>query len=200
MKYECLSLTIQPYECKICGYTWIPNKKGVASKPKTCANRPCRSRLWERGLYNWKKYEQEPIKCYYSESGCLIVTSHTRGKKKIYHHIAREGKQWLLHRWVFYIYNGYEPSVVMHTCDNTDCINPLHLIAGTREENEKDKLMKGRTLRGEKNPRSKLKTKDIFKIKNLLYENKSNIYISKLYNVSPSAIHLIKIKKNWRYV
>jgi len=185
------------YECKICGYAWTPNKKGVASKPKTCANRPCRSRLWERGFYNWKKYEQEPIKCYYSESGCLIVTSHTRGKTNSYHKIGREGKQWLLHRWVFHIYNGYEPSVVMHTCDNTDCINSSHLIAGTKEENEKDKLMKGRTAKGEKNPQCKLKEKEVIQIRKL---NQSYVSIAKQYNVSPTAIRLIKIRKNWRHI
>jgi hypothetical protein len=200
MKYILLTKDRPKFECKVCGYIWIPNKKGIISKPKSCANRQCRSRLWEFGLNNWKKYNQKSIKCYYSKTGCIIAISHTRGKNKIYHKISRDGKQWLLHRWVFYIYNGYEPSVVMHTCDNTDCINPLHLIGGTREENEKDKLMKGRQAKGEKNGTTKLTEKQIIKIIKLLNKRQSCVSISKKFKVCSSDISHIKNKKIWKYL
>lgn len=36
------------------------------------------------------------------------------------------------------------PSVVMHTCDNTLCVNPAHLIGGTQHDNVRDKLAKRR--------------------------------------------------------
>lgn len=38
--------------------------------------------------------------------------------------------------------------VVRHTCDNTRCINPEHLIIGTTQDNVDDKVRRGRQLRG----------------------------------------------------
>ncbi len=35
----------------------------------------------------------------------------------------------------------------MHTCDNRRCINPKHLVGGTRDENNKDRARKGRSAK-----------------------------------------------------
>jgi len=39
------------------------------------------------------------------------------------------------------LWNG---AVVRHTCDNPNCVNPAHLIAGTQQENVDDMMRKGR--------------------------------------------------------
>lgn len=36
--------------------------------------------------------------------------------------------------------------VVRHTCDNTSCVNPLHLMVGTVADNNRDKKVRGRTI------------------------------------------------------
>ena len=48
------------------------------------------------------------------------------------------------HRVVFFECNGWWPKVVMHTCDNRSCVNPVHLHGGTQLENIQDMTRKGR--------------------------------------------------------
>lgn len=40
--------------------------------------------------------------------------------------------------------------VTRHTCDNRWCINPAHLLTGTRSDNNKDRTERGKTPSGEK--------------------------------------------------
>lgn len=43
----------------------------------------------------------------------------------------------------------------LHRCDNRLCFNPEHLFLGTRKDNNKDRMLKGRNadMRGDKNPK-----------------------------------------------
>lgn len=192
------------FECKVCGYGW--NTKKNIIRPKSCAKRGCRSILWDRGLddckfYINKKYQQQAIKGKYNSNGCLIAIGNPRSKNQKYHSIRRDGKSWLLHRWIFYNYYGYDTiGEVMHTCNNPDCINPLHLKSGTHQENEDYKIECGRTLVGEKNPMSKLKYPQVLLIKQELInlERGGLTRLAHKYNVSPAAIALIKSGKNWK--
>lgn len=47
-------------------------------------------------------------------------------------------------RQVFVDAHGWEPEVVMHTCDNPPCVEPTHLRGGTHQENTRDMMAKGR--------------------------------------------------------
>lgn len=54
-----------------------------------------------------------------------------------------------LHRMVYAEHNGLaladlEGKVIRHTCDNTRCINPAHLIEGTPQDNMNDKVERNR--------------------------------------------------------
>lgn len=56
-------------------------------------------------------------------------------------------KNVLAHRHAWVVANGKDiPSgmVVMHTCDNTICVNPSHLILGSQADNVNDMIAKGR--------------------------------------------------------
>lgn len=49
-------------------------------------------------------------------------------------------------RVAYQLYIGPIPNnlYVLHTCDQTDCVNPKHLFLGTPLDNMKDKVQKGR--------------------------------------------------------
>lgn len=61
-----------------------------------------------------------------------------------YGHVRVASRVWKAHRAVFLKHHGFLPEVVMHTCDNPPCCNPLHLRAGTKALNNDDKMQKGR--------------------------------------------------------
>lgn len=51
------------------------------------------------------------------------------------------------HRFSWALHNGRWPNkgkVIMHSCDQPLCVNPLHLTEGTQSENLKDCVEKGR--------------------------------------------------------
>lgn len=58
------------------------------------------------------------------------------------------------HTFSFRIHNGEIPKgkIVMHTCDNTKCVNPSHLVLGSPRENTQDSIKKGRHRHGANRP------------------------------------------------
>lgn len=59
--------------------------------------------------------------------------------------------------------------VVRHTCDNPSCIEPTHLLLGTRGDNNRDRAERGRSAdrNGEAHPLSVLKGMQVREIRRL---------------------------------
>lgn len=60
--------------------------------------------------------------------------------------VARQSKVTRAHQLAYVAANGLIPSgmLVCHTCDNRACCEPSHLFLGTVQDNNSDKLAKGR--------------------------------------------------------
>lgn len=88
--------------------------------------------------------DQIRARCETNDKGCWLWTGpkHTNGYalRSIRFRTER------LHRWMYQVYKGPIPAGyhVCHTCDIRHCCNPDHLWAGTKAQNEQDKVRKGR--------------------------------------------------------
>jgi len=73
------------------------------------------------------------------------------------------------HRRSFQVYKGEIPGglFVRHTCDNSSCINPDHLLTGTHQDNMDDMEVRGRRAVGINCNNSKLTTEDVVQIRQL---------------------------------
>ena len=75
-----------------------------------------------------------------------------------YGRLKVNGKTIKAHRFSYELHNGKQIEIgkqILHSCDNTCCVNPHHLREGTSAENMKDKSLRSR-ISGEKHPRAKL--------------------------------------------
>lgn len=91
---------------------------------------------------------------------------------------------------------------VCHRCDVRLCINPDHLFLGTRLDNMRDCVKKGRfktldPLSGEASPNSKLTDKDVIAIRS---DARSQRQIARSYGVDKGTIAAIIQRRTWRHL
>jgi hypothetical protein len=99
------------------------------------------------------------------------------------------------HRFSYYIHNGVfdENLLVRHTCDNSRCVNPKHLILGTQLQNRQDAVERGRTAKGQRHGMGLLNDLEVVQIKRLLEETDLTLReIGETFDVSASCIGHIK--------
>lgn len=99
------------------------------------------------------------------------------------------------------------PLMACHTCDNPSCVNPAHLWEGTRSDNVKDAIRKGRMkfkpipvethVSGEDHPFSKLTDADVRAIR---ASDLSHAELGRAYGVSRTNIGYIRSRKTWQHV
>lgn len=118
------------------------------------------------------------------------------------------------HRWGFEQIIGPIPDgmVVRHTCDNPLCHNPTHWVLGSNADNSADMVDRGRSLRGEANPASRLTADDVLIIKRDLLPLTARgrgrgrggevtlKSIARRYGVTPPVIANIRDGKTWSEV
>ena len=94
-----------------------------------------------------------------------------------------------------------EEMCICHYCDNPSCVRPSHLFLGTRDDNQKDSVAKGRMALGEKNGSSKLVASDVYEIRRLYATGRtSHRKLAKMWKISHAQIGDIIRRKSWRHI
>ena len=139
-------------------------------------------------------------------SGCWLWTGYAISQG--YGALRVSGITYYAHRVSFTAHKGTIPSglFILHRCDNTYCVNPDHLFAGTGRDNVRDSHKKkrrknlypvgGSSMIGECCPTAKLTGDEAREI----YCSSGNIkQIASRFGVSPSAVSDIRHGRSWRY-
>lgn len=121
--------------------------------------------------------------------------------KNGYGYMYYKGRTQQVHRLSYAYYNqgaDMEGKDVRHTCDNRRCMNPSHLLLGSRKENMADAIERDRLLRGEDRWNSKLTRQQVLEIKQLLANGKlTQQEIADKYGVTRSCVSKIKRGLTW---
>lgn len=116
-----------------------------------------------------------------------------------------KGKNWKAHRAAYELMVGPIPlsdysvhgTMILHTCDNPKCVNPLHLKLGDANSNMQDAKAKGR-LRG--NGKNKLNEESVRKIRARIENGERHRLIAADFDIDVTYVSQIGQRKVWRSV
>lgn len=89
---------------------------------------------------------------------------------------------------------------VCHKCDVRNCVNTEHLFLGTQQDNNTDKISKGRQPHGSDIWASKLTATQVLEIRELLKTGVSQTMIARKFGIAPSNISVIASGKSWKWL
>jgi hypothetical protein len=105
------------------------------------------------------------------------------------------------HRVSYAAYNGpLLGELIRHTCDVACCVNPAHLIIGNSAENQRDKAVRGRSARGEKNGRAKLTEQQVLAIRADFAKGGRIADLAQVYHLDYATIRDIVYHTTWRHI
>ena len=145
----------------------------------------------------WAKVEKSPSGCW-PWMGAVARQGYGNFKVSSYNGVRASRLAYALH-------HGHSPGElwVLHKCDNPSCVNPDHLFLGTVQDNNYDKLTKGRARTGnqsgEANPSAKLTRHDVILIKQQIADGVNNTVLGRQFGVTHSAISAIRRGKVWSH-
>lgn len=108
------------------------------------------------------------------------------------------------HRVSWEIHYGPVPDdlCVLHRCDNRKCVRPDHLFVGTRRDNARDMVAKGRHhrahLRGERHPSARLNAAGAAEVLRRARGGESLTSLARAYGISISAVWALKNGRTWK--
>ena len=116
--------------------------------------------------------------------------------------IDRRGLVIRAHRLAWELTYGPIPDelVVRHRCDNPPCCNPAHLELGTRLDNSRDCVERGRSARGSRLPHSKLIPAQVLEIRRLGDGGASIASIARQFGISWLQARRIVRRERWEWL
>lgn len=125
-------------------------------------------------------------------------------------------KEQYAHRVAWTITYGAIPigMCVLHQCDNPACVRPDHLFLGTKQENNTDRTLKGRSasgnkngmrthaglMQGEKNPRAKLNAVNVKEARIKAQQGVGVASLAREYGVDKSTMQDAVSGQTWRHI
>jgi hypothetical protein len=169
---------------------------------------------------------------------CRVAAKRQPVADRFWSHVDRSGECWIwtasdtgvygqfhptparrvtAHRFAYELTHGCVPAGlwVLHHCDVPLCVRPEHLYAGTREDNMRDMLDRGRHARGDRHrsrlyperlPRgedhvnSVLTEAHVRGIRRLGADNMTRIAIARLFGIGPGTVGKILRRELWGHV
>lgn len=93
-----------------------------------------------------------------------------------------------------------ENECVLHVCDNPRCCNPSHLFVGTRGDNVRDMIDKGRQAVGNAMSHAKMNPDKVRDLRRRLGDGESVCSVSRAYGITPAAVRKIRDRRMWKHV
>lgn len=132
----------------------------------------------------------------------------TDAVQNTYGRVFWRGRMTYAHRVAFELATG-EPApprssgrVVLHSCDNTLCVNPAHLSLGTQAENMRQREERGRgnqwKIAGERSATAKLTEDQVRLVRKLVDEGASQRRVAATLGMTQAAISYIVHGKTWK--
>jgi hypothetical protein len=124
-------------------------------------------------------------------------------KAKGYGIHRHDGKQMRATHYVWRICKSVIPDglVVLHTCDNPGCVRPSHLLLGTRADNRRDCVSKGRHTKGTACWNAKLDPAKVTVVRTLYGSGgHTQKEIAELLGVTQPCISYVCTGMSWRNV
>lgn len=130
-----------------------------------------------------------------SKNQCGYGTFRFFGKDRKSHRVS----------WILTYGEIFDDMCVLHRCDNPGCVNFNHLFLGTHQDNMNDREKKGRNklplCKGEDHGISKLKCKEVKKIRELYKNSEYNqSELGNIFGVSQATVGKIVRRITWDWL